>query len=217
MLNHLLIQEGATHPLIRADLPPTREVPTPHYTIPRYTTPPPPATHPSTPATRRLKGADPYSAKRIYMPTLRTCGWTYVLVNGERVCEGENFETKGEFMASRGSISLLGPLPALLQGGAHLLQISSREFLSEVPAREVVLLALPRRHRLLRSVAADWTMHGYMHDASPFAIPVPAVQTPRFYFLFNHHEKNVRCCNYRLTCYKFKIIQHVLLVNEPFV
>jgi len=74
-----------------------------------------------------------------------------------RVCEEENFETKGEFMASRGSISLLGPLPALLQGGAHLLQISSREFLSEVPAREVVLLASP--HRLLRFIAADWTMH----------------------------------------------------------
>jgi len=74
-----------------------------------------------------------------------------------RVCEGENFETKGEFMASRGSISLLGPLPALLQGGAHLLQISSREFLSKVPAREVVLLASP--HRLLRFIAVDWTIH----------------------------------------------------------
>jgi len=32
MLNHLLIQEGATHPLTRAILPPTREVPTPRYT-----------------------------------------------------------------------------------------------------------------------------------------------------------------------------------------
>lgn len=91
------------------------------------------------------------------------------------MCDGENFETNGEFMASRGSISLLGPLPALLQGGAHLLQISSWEFLSEVPAREVVLLALPRRHRLLRSAAADWTMHGCMHDASLFANRDPAV------------------------------------------
>ncbi|KYM84121.1 hypothetical protein ALC53_05498, partial [Atta colombica] len=44
------------------------------HTTPLYTTPPLPATHPSTPATRRLKGADPYSAERIYMPTLRTCG-----------------------------------------------------------------------------------------------------------------------------------------------
>lgn len=32
---------------------------------------------------------------------------------------------------------------------------------------------LPRWHRLLRFVAVDWTMHEYVHDASPF--PNPAV------------------------------------------
>lgn len=48
MLNHLLIQEGATHPLTRADLPPTRERgthTTPPRHVPRYTTLPPPS-HP---------------------------------------------------------------------------------------------------------------------------------------------------------------------------
>lgn len=34
---------------------------------------------------------------------------------------------------------------------------------------------LPRRHRLLRFVAADWTMHEYVHDASPFPNRDPAV------------------------------------------
>ena len=57
------------------------------HTTPLYTTPPLPATHPSAPATRRLKGADPYSAERIYMPTLRAYGWTYVRAADARVCE----------------------------------------------------------------------------------------------------------------------------------
>lgn len=58
MLNHLLIQEGATHPLTRADLPPTRKVPTPHRTTLYYATaashPPEYASHPTSERGRSL-------------------------------------------------------------------------------------------------------------------------------------------------------------------
>lgn len=187
MLNHLLIQEGATHPPTRATYLWNGTHTTPHHTIPHRIAPyyATAATHPSTPATRRLKGADPYSAKRIYIPTLRTCGWTCVWVDDVRVYEGENFETNGEFMASRGFGFLSTVLFRPSFKAAHLLQTSSRESLSEVPAREVILRTTPLLRTLAaRFVPADWMMHGYVHDVSPFANPGdPAVKSVRFDYL----------------------------------
>lgn len=63
---------------------------------------------------------------------------------------------------------------------ARLLQTSSRESLSEVPAREVVLrAALPAA----RFVAADWMMHRYVYDASTFANRRHAVKSVNFVYL----------------------------------
>lgn len=95
------------------DLPPTRDS---HRTTPRHPMPALPPSLPPTvpihppehqPATRRLKGADPYSAKRIYMPGLAHVEANVCTCADERCAraiERENFETNDRF------IYLLGPL-----------------------------------------------------------------------------------------------------------
>lgn len=180
MLNHLLIQEGATHPLTRADLPPTREVPTPRYTIPRYTTPPPPATHPSTPATRRLKGADPYSAKRIYMPTLRTRVSERVYWLTVRACATERISKRRANLWPRGARFLSSVLfrPSFKAARTSFRFPHGNSFPKFRRGKSSFLPCLVGTGccGLLRLIGR---MHGYMHDASRFANRDLAVLIPR--------------------------------------
>lgn len=98
-----------------------------------------------------------------------------------RVRRGENFQTRGEFMASRGSISLAGPpilfRRALLQDAArHLLEASSRGFVfPQVPLAASL-------HRLVRPIGEfRWRARSVGYDCfiaarkpGVFAIILPA-------------------------------------------
>jgi len=119
MLNHLLIQEGATHPPTRATYL-RRETLAPHH---RRTTL---SNAPRT--TRRLKGADPYSAMRIYMPGR---GRT----RAGRCATG--FPNEREFAGP--SVRILIPLAERSAPSRRRVSFESfsRECLCEIPARRI--------------------------------------------------------------------------------
>lgn len=160
---------------------PTSETgPTPHHTTPHHTTPPPPPIRVRQPPDVWKGPILILQSEFIYPPCARV-GETCVRVGDARVYEGENFETNGEFMASRGSGFLSTVLFRPSFKAAHLLQTSSRESLSEVPAREVVLRTTPLVHWLRGS---SRLIGRYVYDASPFANPGdPAVKSVRFDYL----------------------------------
>lgn len=89
-----------------------------------------------------------------------------------RACvRGREFRNERRIYGLAGlRISLHGPLPALLQGGAP-----PSDFLAGIPFQSSGAGSRPSYNPAgtlaARFIAADWTMHRYVHDASPFANP----------------------------------------------
>lgn len=169
---------------------PTSETgPTPHHTIPYHT-----ASHHTTPPPPPIRVRQPPDVWKGPILILRS-EFIYPLCVrvGERVygsvmraCTRERISKRTANLWPRGTPDFS---PRSSSGPPSRRRTSFRlprgNPFPKFRAREVVLRTTPLLRTLAaRFVAADWTMHGYVHDASPFANPGdPAVKSVRFDYL----------------------------------